>query len=230
MRENILVGLTSGFTPVIDAGFSEEDYQHIDLSVQNKDLSEKEFNSAEAFEAYLKEFLRKQGKKVAFGGYNEHRGLYRRSDLFSAVEEQDLIRNIHIGIDIWAPVGTAVLAVLEGKIHSFQDNNNFGDYGPTIILEHQAGSNIFYTLYGHLSRRSLEALKVGEPIKQGQEIAQLGEPSENGDYAAHLHFQIINDLNGRSGDFPGVASKRELRNFLSVCPDPNLLLKINTPN
>jgi murein DD-endopeptidase MepM/ murein hydrolase activator NlpD len=225
-QRKFLTGLTTGFTPVIDAGFSLEDYQHIDLSVNNSELSQAQLDSPEAFQKYLDSFLRKHGKKIAFGGYNEHRGLYKRSGLFSAAEEEELIRNIHIGIDVWAAVGTAVLAVLDGRVHSFKDNNNFGDYGPTIILEHEAGGEIFYTLYGHLQRESLSSLKVGQKVRQGEQIAALGDASENGNYAPHLHFQIILDMEDKEGDYPGVANRKEIDHFLANCPDPDLLLKI----
>ena len=225
-QNDFLTGLTSGFTPVIDAGFSLEHYRHVDLSVNNSELSQAQLDSPKAMQVYLENFLRKQSGKVAWGGYNEHRGLYKRSGLFSAAEEEELIRNRHIGIDVWAPAGTAVLAVLHGRIHSFKDNDNFGDYGPTIILEHEAEGKSFYTLYGHLQRKSLEGLAIGREVKQGEQIAALGDASENGNYAPHLHFQIILNRQGNTGDYPGVANKKNLQFYLNNCPDPNLLLKI----
>ncbi|WP_029037950.1 peptidoglycan DD-metalloendopeptidase family protein [Salinimicrobium xinjiangense] len=225
-RHKFLTGLATGFTPVIDAGFSLEDYQHIDLSVNNKELSQAQLDSPDAFQKYLDTFLRKHDKNIAYGGYNEHRGLYKRSGLFSAAEEEELIRNIHIGVDVWAAAGTAVLSVLDGKIHSFRDNDNFGDYGPTIILEHEAEGKNFYSLYGHLQRSSLAGLRVGQEVRQGQKIAALGDASENGNYAPHLHFQIILDMEGKEGDYPGVANRREIDHFLANCPDPDLLLRV----
>ncbi|HER40360.1 MAG TPA: peptidase M23, partial [Salinimicrobium catena] len=201
-------------------------YNPIDLSVKNPDLSGRELSSSETFSKYISGYLSRTGKKVAWGGYNEVRGLYLRSELFSAEEQEELKRNIHLGIDIWAEAGTAVLAVLDGKVHSFRDNDNFGDYGPTIILEHEEEGRTFYTLYGHLSRESLESLAAGTEVSQGQKIAELGAPSENGDYAAHLHFQVIRDLKDQKGDFPGVTSRKLQAEYLDNCPDPNLLLKI----
>ena len=225
-NHNYLTGLTKGFTPVIDAGFSMQEYRHVNLSVNNSDLSQAQLDSPQAMQEYLDQFLRKQGGKIAWGGYNEHRGLYKRSGLFSAAEEEDFKRNRHIGIDVWAPEGTAVLAVLDGRIHSFQDNKNFGDYGPTIILEHEVSAGKFYTLYGHLRRNSLRDLQVGREVRQGEQISALGDASENGNYAPHLHFQIILDLQDNIGDYPGVASKNDLEFYLNNCPDPNLLLGI----
>ncbi len=114
-----------------------------------------------------------------------------------------------------------------GTVHSFQDNAAPYDYGPTIILQHQPTEDLsFYTLYGHLSRDSLEGLQVGMAVKQGQEIGRIGDIAVNGGWTPHLHFQIIGDLLGREGEFPGVApaSRREV--WLSLCPDPNLLLGI----
>lgn len=223
---DFLTGLTSEFTPVIEAGFSVSDYTHIDLSVDNYGLSGRELSSSETFSEYISGYLELKRKKVAWGGYNEVRGLYLRSELFSAEEQEELKRNIHLGIDLWAEAGTAVLAALEGKVHSFRDNDNFGDYGPTIILEHEEEGHTFYTLYGHLSRESLHGLKVGTEVRQGHKIAELGAPSENGDYAPHLHFQVIRDLKGQKGDFPGVTSRKLQAEYLDNCPDPNLLLKI----
>jgi len=80
-----------------------------------------------------------------------------------------------LGIDITAIAGTEIFAPLEGSVHSFQNNSSFGDYGPTIILEHNLDGEIFYTLYGHLSLNSLDELSEGKEIKKGQKIAELGD-------------------------------------------------------
>ncbi|WP_424494791.1 peptidoglycan DD-metalloendopeptidase family protein [Salinimicrobium sp. GXAS 041] len=223
-----LSSLTTDFTPVLDIKYKAEDYVSIDLSKTSDELVKTDISSSEDFSEYMEEFLQKRGAKAAFGGYNETRDLYRRSVLFTASPEKDLNRNIHLGVDLWAPHGTAVLAVLDGKVHSFQDNKAFGDYGPTIILEHAVENQTFYSLYGHLSRRSLDELVVGQIFKKGEKIAELGEPLENGDYAPHLHFQLIKDLQGRSGDYPGVACRREIESYLKNCPNPNLLLKFSS--
>lgn len=218
--------LTSGFTQVLDVNLKEEDYIVIDLSENNIELGKVDVSSSRAFSNYIAEYLNSFGKKVAFGGYSEVRKLYRRSELFTASEDEDSNRNIHLGLDFWANAHTDVLAVLDGKIHSFNDNSNFGDYGPTIIIEHSFQEKKFYSLYGHLSRASLENLKPEMPIKKGEKIGELGTAEENGDYAPHLHFQIIEDLDEKIGDFPGVTSRKDLDFYLQNCPDPNYLLKL----
>lgn len=213
---------TSEFTPVVK-GFDHSDYAAIDLSENNRDLLKLEVASSAAFSIYIKEFLKNRGKRAAYGGYNELRTLYNRSELFNNVATN---RNIHIGLDIWVPAGTEIISPLSAEIHSFQDNNNFGDYGPTIILKHTTEGREFFTLYGHLSRKSLEYIEIGQKLEAGEGFAWLGDFDENGDYAPHLHFQVMEDLQGKSGDYPGVVARKELDYYLKNCPDPNLMLKI----
>ena len=113
-------------------------------------------------------------------------------------------------------------------MHSIADNANSLDYGPTVVLEHQAGPGgpRYYTLYGHLARGSSAGLSAGIPVAAGAVIARIGSGTENGGWPPHLHFQIITDLLDRHGDFPGVADPAERRVWLSLAPDPNLVARI----
>ncbi|MFC4634953.1 peptidoglycan DD-metalloendopeptidase family protein [Dokdonia ponticola] len=221
----MIADLSSSFIPVIDPDFKPSEYTPLDLSTANTSLDVKVLKDPKKHHAQLQDFLKERQAKVAYGGYLEQRKLYDRSDYFQAEDPGDK-RNIHLGIDLWSEAGTTVIAPLDGTIHSFQENTNFGDYGPTIILKHKMEDVTFHTLYGHLSKRSLEGLEIGKKIKAGDQIATLGQPFENGDYAPHLHFQIIIDMQGKKGDYPGVCSKNMLDFYKKNCPDPNLLLNI----
>lgn len=209
---------------VIDSTIPYSKYTPLDLSASNLELNQLNITDSSQFEAYVELLLAKNKAKVAYGGYKEIRNLYKRSKVFNDLNTEE--RNIHIGMDLWIKAGTPVLAALDGKVHSFQYNNNLGDYGPTIILEHQLENHIFYTLYGHLSLESIASIKTGDLFAKGQQLATLGDASVNGDYSPHLHFQIIKDIKENFGDFPGVCSKSNLDYYLENCPDPNLLLKI----
>ncbi|GGG24481.1 hypothetical protein GCM10011344_26520 [Dokdonia pacifica] len=217
--------LSSSFIPIINPDFKPSDYTPLDLSSVNKALDVDVLKDPERHHLQLQEFLKEKQAKVAYGGYLEQRKLYDRSDYFQAAHPDDT-RNIHLGIDLWCDAGTSVIAPLDGKIHSFQENTNFGDYGPTIILSHEVEGFVFHTLYGHLSKSSLENLETGKEIKAGEQIATLGRPFENGDYAPHLHFQLVIDMQGNQGDYPGVCSKNSLPFYKENCPDPNILLNI----
>jgi peptidoglycan LD-endopeptidase LytH len=128
-------------------------------------------------------------------------------------------------VDIARTAGTPLYAPLKGRIHSFQNNTQPFDYGPTIILEHVLDDDVrFYTLYGHLTLTSLDGLVEGNSIERGALLGYVGNKRENGGWNPHLHLQIITDMEDKRGDYPGVASKRDASKFLHLCPDPQLIL------
>lgn len=171
---------------------------------------------------YLGDVLMWNNARIGIGRYNEERILYS-SELFRSGGEK---RNIHLGVDIFTDAGTEVLCPLDGAVHSFQNNSARGDFGPTIILEHTIKGKKFYTLYGHLSIESIKGLHEGMNFKKGDVLCRIGDISVNGGWPAHLHFQVISDLKGRRGDFPGVCSPSQRARYLELCPDPNAILKI----
>ena len=222
--QTILSTLKTDLIYVIDASFSKADYVTIDLSQNNTELQAVNVSSSGELGVYINQAIKAKNGKVGYGGYIETRGIYNRSHHFNKKTNPADERNIHLGVDIWVAAGTNVLAASDGEIHSFNNNLNHGDYGPTIILKHQIGGFIFYTLYGHLSVESISNIAVGQIVKQNQVIAQLGCADVNGDYPPHLHFQIILDIEEHKGDYPGVASLNTLEFFKNNCPDPGLLL------
>jgi murein DD-endopeptidase MepM/ murein hydrolase activator NlpD len=135
-------------------------------------------------------------------------------------------RRLHLGVDIWGPAGTKVMAPLDGIVHSFAFNNNDSDYGATIILTHNLDGVGFHTLYGHLSLNSLKNLYEGQKVTSGEVIAEFGMRFENGNWPPHLHFQLIADMQGWKGDYPGVCRFSERMQWLTNCPDPNIILKM----
>lgn len=210
---------------VVDVSIPYTQYIPIDLSSSNSELSKININNSSEFETFIENHLCTNHGKVAFGGYNELRNLYKRSNLFNDVQADE--RNIHIGIDLWTQANTPVLAALDGTVYGFDNNTGSGNYGPTIILKHSFENQTFYTLYGHLSVESIENFEIGSVFKKGQQIATLGDSSVNGGYSPHLHFQIIKNIENNFSDYPGVCSKKDLDYYLENCPDPNLLLKID---
>jgi 4-aminobutyrate aminotransferase-like enzyme/Ser/Thr protein kinase RdoA (MazF antagonist) len=167
--------------------------------------------------------------EVAIGRYGEARLLYTTEGYVSA--EGGERRTIHLGIDLFRAAGSPVHTPLAGRVHSFRNNAARLDYGPTIILEHEPeGAPRFFTLYGHLSEDSLFGLRVGASVTRGQVIGRIGAPPANGDWPPHVHFQIMTDLLDKEGDFPGVAAASRREVWMSLSPDPNLLLRIPVPH
>lgn len=170
---------------------------------------------------------------IGYGGYFETRPFYS-SDLFREVgNEGPQWRSLHVGLDVWSPAGEDVYAPFPGRVHSFRQNDNARDYGATIVLEHRVAVPVlergqpnrlrFWTLYGHLSKASIEELQVGKELPGGAAFAKTGAPDENGGWPPHLHFQVILDLVGHWGDFPGVVHPSERAVWASLCPDPSFL-------
>ena len=146
---------------------------------------------------------------------------------FNALEAQEAEpRRLHLGVDIWGAVDTPVYAPLEGTIHSIGYNDAFGDYGATLVLQHEINGFLFHTLYGHLSLKSITGKQEGQDIEKGSWIASFGDLAENGNWPPHLHFQVILDMQGWKGDYPGVCKFSEREQYLSNCPDPDLLLQM----
>lgn len=192
-----------------------------DFTSGNKELRPEQIADTERFANYINQTLRTHGARYGIGGYGEHRTLYARSRHFDAEEEP---RRLHLGVDIWGPAGTAVRAPLDGIVHSFAFNNNDSDYGATLILTHNIGGVGFHILYGHLSLNSIKNLFEGQHVGKGEVIAEFGMRFENGNWPPHLHFQLIIDMEGWKGDYPGVCKFSEREKWLVNCPDPDLVL------
>ncbi len=214
------------FAPLVHPRPDQENAIALDMSRDGNEAA-KNLREPISLENYLNSRFTQSGAKMALGGYLEARNLYSDSKIFKH-EKAEEERYIHLGVDIWMPAGTAVFAPLDAKVHSFAENIGYGNYGPTIILEHNPAAEIrFYTLYGHLSRADLDIISIGKRIEKGQCFAHFGNNEENGNWAPHLHFQIILDMGNNVGDYPGVASDSMLKYEKYNCPDPNII--INCP-
>lgn len=209
---------------ILPFNFKIDPFIWLDFTAANTDLDSLDLTRTETFAGYVAGKLEAAGVKVGVGGYNEHRVIYRRSPHFQQTTEP---RCIHLGVDVWASAGTSVRVPLDGVVHSFRDNAAFGDYGPTIILQHEIDGKLLFSLYGHLSRTSLEGLYEGKPVRAGEKLAEIGPFPENGDWPPHLHFQLMTDLLGLRGDFPGVCTLTDRARFLAICPNPYPWLGLN---
>jgi 4-aminobutyrate aminotransferase-like enzyme/Ser/Thr protein kinase RdoA (MazF antagonist) len=169
--------------------------------------------------------MREENATIAIGRYNEPRLLYT-SRLFGSSENPlDERRTIHLGIDVFATAGTSIRAPFDGEVHILANNAAPLDYGPLVILRHDAAdAGAFFTLYGHLDKQTLADLKIGQCVSKGEVFARLGDSSENGGWPPHLHFQLILDLLDLREDFPGVALDSQRDVWMALSPDPNLLI------
>jgi len=88
-------------------------------------------------------------------------------------------KKLHTGVDIPAPYGMKVLSAQSGTI-IYADW--FGGYGKSVMIDHGGG---YVTLYAHNSKL---LVKVGQKVKRGQSIAQVGSTGVS--TGNHLHFEV----------------------------------------
>lgn len=128
---------------------------------------------------------------------------------------------VHQGVDIFAPPGTDVYAVADGKVVDlYVDKTGYGlnfylevnpndlekikrkNYKPKESAKEELyGDNynpsmpIKYIRYAHLSEVKV---KIGDKVKAGQVIAKTGTTGNaSGTHAPHLHFEIAFEMRGR---------------------------------
>ena len=220
---NLLWKSAATFHQVVKFDAKKDKLLLLDFTDRNTNLTEETLANTSAFSEYINSKLSRAKASYGIGGYDEHRTVYSRSKVF---DDKDEPRRLHLGVDIWGPAGTEVFAPFGGVVHSVGFNNNFGDYGATIILQHQIDGTPFNTLYGHLSRKDIAGLKEGNYINRGTPFAHFGEPAENGFWPPHLHFQIIENMHEWEGDYPGVCKFSERKKYLENCPDPDVILQM----
>jgi murein DD-endopeptidase MepM/ murein hydrolase activator NlpD len=194
-----------------------------DFTGNNKELEVLDINDVAGFTEYLFERIAGADPPVGIGRYNEDRVLYRHSPLFDGTAER---RSIHLGIDLFVVEDSTIYTPLRGRVFAYANNARLGDYGPTVILDHDLDGVRFFTLYGHLSCATLEDIQIGATLEAGERVGEVGDLHENGGWPPHLHFQVICETPTQGGDYPGVASPSEREHYLGLCPDPNLILGI----
>ena len=194
----------------------------LDFSEKNTELPAEMVHDTAAFTRYIEKKREQAGAIYGIGGYGELRTVYSRSEVFGNGSSEP--RRLHLGIDIWGDAGTPVYAPLPATVHSFAYNDAFGDYGATLILQHELDGLLFHSLYGHLSLHSIQDIREGQDVEQGQWIGSFGIAEENGQWPPHLHLQVIIDMEGKKGDYPGVCALSEREKYLRNCPDPDLVL------
>ena len=92
----------------------------------------------------------------------------------------------HEGIDLYAQIGTDVMAVRFGRVAEAEFHKNLGNY---VELSH---SNNLVTIYGHLNQILVRA---GQWVAQGQIIGYTGKTgnANHPRMLPHVHFEIRKD-------------------------------------
>ncbi len=210
------------FAPILGRSLTEENSQRLDLGMESDVLAQvSDLANPAAWSSPLQVALR---GKIGIGYYAEVRPIYLTPDF--AIDHHQR-RTTHLGVDVFAPAGSPIYAPLDGRLHAVAEHPAPQDYGPMLIIKHQPRPDLtFYTLYGHLAGDALARWQVGNRVRSGELLAHIGDYPRNGNWAPHLHFQLLGDMLDFGDSPPGVCSPQETAFWTSLCPDPNLVLKL----
>ncbi|MGB8951391.1 MAG: aminotransferase class III-fold pyridoxal phosphate-dependent enzyme [Candidatus Aminicenantales bacterium] len=218
------------FFPVIKGTLSPEKRAVLDLSPGSPLFQDAAFLSERrVFASIISGELAGKGVRIGIGRYAEPRLIQTHDETAVGGQKPHREGVVHLGMDIFAGPGTPMCVPLQGTVHLVQNKRKDKTKGSlTVILEHRAdnGKIVFYTLYRHLSRKSLAALSPGRTVRRGERVGKIAETVENGGWPPHLHFQVILDPLSLGLDFPGTALYPERQVWLGLCPDPNLILNV----
>ena len=212
-------------SPMFDVDLS--DASVLDLTPNNIQLSANQTKpDANELEHVVQRATRRAS--VALGRYGETRLIYGGSAFGPTDHPGRRRRTVHIGADVFMPAGTAVRAVVPGKVVSASYRPDAHDYGGTLIVEHMGPNGVsFRALYGHLSRASVENVTVGQTFAASDVVAHLGSALENGGWPPHLHFQISGpDAPKDPGFWPGVVDPDGWDLWQELYPNPARLLGV----
>ena len=204
----------------------KDKFYKIDLSVGSEWIGGRnEIEDLDVFQFKIDKLQKEQTKKIIAGGYLEPRSIYTSDNYEKIGNYGTENRTIHLGIDFWLPPGTKVSAMFDGEVVTAINDKGHKEYGGLVILKHRIEDIIFYTLYGHNTVESVLKNEIGSKVKKGEIIAEIANYPENGNWAPHLHFQIMLSMLDYKIDFPGVCYFNQIDVWKDLCPDPNLLFK-----
>ncbi|MEH6359884.1 MAG: aminotransferase class III-fold pyridoxal phosphate-dependent enzyme, partial [Amylibacter sp.] len=208
------------FTPVM--GQDITDVPMGSLSVENATIPQNPFDLTrqEAAEIDME-------APVWLGYYAEPRLIYTDAAFCKGPWKANNRRTVHLGVDVFAPSGMQIHTPLAACVEFTDNRTGHLDYGGMVILRHETTEgDTFFTLYGHLDPASFAELSVGQVLAKGEVLAALGDITQNGGWAPHLHFQLALSTNGMGDDWAGVADPDEMYLWQELCPNPATLLNL----
>lgn len=132
----------------------------------------------------------KEGLRLAIGNPPEE--TYRRGPFVCVTSPESHISTFKWAVDFLVPDGTPVLAAYAGEVVEVQEHSNewgddpeYRDLLNYMTILHRNGER---TQYCHLAQNSVSesGIKIGNRVKQGQQIAIVGKTGWTD--RDHLHF------------------------------------------
>lgn len=211
------------FARVIRPDLDQPRVTIFDFSASSPDAALLDTLDGPGFDRFCVERMEAEGADFGIGTYGEDRIIYKGEAYETTAAH--VRRTVHIGIDIFAPAGEPVHAPLAGTVAFIHDDAVAYGFGPTVLLQHETDDgDLFWTLYGHLSRASVAKLRLGQRVERGEAFTELGPRPENGEWPPHLHFQVMTDHLGLGARMHGVGTLQDWQIWQQVAPDPSVIL------
>lgn len=127
------------------------------------------------------------GLAWSYGGWLED-----RSHLWAETYLKETAHWLHLGIDVNAPAGTEVLALLSGEmVYVGTDSPLVGGWGHHVIQKVEYRGKTHALMYAHLAAPLATA---GTHIEAGTPIGAIGTKDVNGYWFPHVHVQLFADV------------------------------------
>jgi uncharacterized protein YgiM (DUF1202 family) len=127
----------------------------------------------------------------------------------------------HLGQDMGASSGRDVKAIAAGKVTRAGAVRGFGQW---VVIDHTIGGRTYSSLYAHVLDGD-KRVKVGQKVKKGQHIADVGSTGTSS--SPHLHLEIWKGGYGKGSAIDPLAflrgqgvdlGKRSIRNYARSTP------------
>ncbi|WP_223878352.1 M23 family metallopeptidase [Microbacterium radiodurans] len=108
------------------------------------------------------------------------------SAAFGSVSYLSEFSRPHRGTDLTPGAGAEIHAVAAGTVRIATEAG--GDYGVTVVIDHEVDGQLVSTRYGHMQYGSLD-VEVGDTVAAGQVIGKVGSTGKS--TGPHLHLEVL---------------------------------------
>lgn len=107
---------------------------------------------------------------------------------FSSAAYLSQFGRVHGGVDFTPGAGAEIHAVASGTVRIATESG--GDYGVTVVIDHEIDGQKVSTRYGHMQYGSLR-VSPGDTVEVGDVLGTVG--STGNSTGAHLHLEVLLD-------------------------------------
>lgn len=199
---------------------SSKSFYSLDLGVGSLDLANTLNEGDSSWLKRVSTLMQQQDAEVAVGRHNEVRAIYKEDNFCYQGNDEVIWRTVNMGIEFFTSSALPVSSVYSGKV--FLKVTDTIEHGNVIVLHHEINETLsFYTIYGGLSKSSIESIKLGAEVVTGEQIGVV--KAVEGTTLYNFHLMVVLDWPGAIESVLKVVPYHQRELYKSICPDPWLL-------